>query len=86
MAASWRRGDYPLPDFLSQAPQLMPHLGLYLNSFWDLCSDRGGMGDGRIRWTAAKMWADAHQLDQEGFSNLWYYLRELDTVFLASQK
>jgi hypothetical protein len=71
------------PDFLQEAPRLWPHLRVYLDAFWDLVGDRAGMGDGRILWTAAYSWACCHGWDGEAFRELWYYLRELDTVFLA---
>lgn len=74
------------PDFLQSAPRLWPHLRVYMEAFWDLIGDRGGMGDGRVLWTAAHSWACCHGMDREEFRNLWYYLRELDTVFLAHRE
>lgn len=57
-----------------------------MTAFWDLMSDRGGMGDGYIKWSAARAWADTHGFDSEAFSVLWYHLRELDHVFVTHQR
>lgn len=44
------------------------------------------MGDGHIKWTAAKQWADAHGFSGEQFAELWYNLRAMDSVFMAHQR
>lgn len=49
-------------------------------------SDRGGMGDGHIKWSAARMWAETHGFTTDQFYNLWYMLREMDNIFLAHQR
>lgn len=74
------------PDFLKEAPRLLPHLQIYMNAFWDLCGDRAGMGDGRILWSAANAWACRRGFNCAQFDDLWYYLRDLDSVFLEAQK
>lgn len=86
MAKSWARGDYPLPDFLRNAPVLHPRLQLWWGAFWDLCGDRAGMGDGRLLWTATHLWARAHDLSSEQEWHLCYVLRQMDTVFMQHQK
>ncbi len=85
MAKSWARGDYELPEFLAKAPKLLPHLELWWNAFWDLCGDRSGMGDGRILWSAAHAWAQAHDLDSAAEFELHCHIKSMDTVFLKHQ-
>lgn len=85
MAKSWARGDYELPEFLANAPKLLPRLELWWNAFWDLCGDRSGMGDGRITWTSAHMWAEAHDLDSGLEFELHSHIRALDNVYLKWQ-
>jgi hypothetical protein len=74
------------PDFLQEAPQLWPHLRLYLNAFWDLCGDRAGMGDGRLLWSSAWAWGQAHGMVSRQFHDLWFYLSALDTEFLKHRE
>lgn len=88
---SWARGNYPelngrLPEFLEKAPRLQPSLELWWNAFWDICGDRSGMGDGRILWTSAHLWARSHDLSQEQEFELHCHLKAMDTIYLQHQK
>lgn len=44
------------------------------------------MGDGHIKWSAAREWAQIHGFTTDQFFALWYHLREMDKVFLATQR
>jgi hypothetical protein len=82
----WARGDFgvgaPLPEFLANKPRCPEWAQLYLDAYWQLNGDRAGMGDGRITWVAAHMWARAHQLSRRQEDYLHFYIAALDSVVL----
>lgn len=68
------------PDFIVNAPELEPGLALYYVAFWDLSSDRGGMGDGPIRWTAIAQYCDRYGLDEDQEEAMFHHFRAMDVV------
>lgn len=72
------------PDFILNAPELHPGLGLYYQAFWALSTTRSiGMDYGPIPWTAIQEYARWWRLDEEQTDSLHYHLSEMDKVFLA---
>jgi hypothetical protein len=85
----WARGDFgpvPMPEFLRKKPRCPAWAQLYMDAYWDLNGDRGGMGDGRILWTACHMWARAHGLNSRQEADLCYYVKAMDGVMLSYKK
>lgn len=70
---------------MAEAPVLALGLDLYWEAFMDLCTCRGGMGDGPIPWTVAMEWADRNDLDEELTSDLWFLLNRMDETWLEHQ-
>lgn len=73
----------PLPDFIRNKARVPAWHSLYWDAYWVLSSDRGGMGDGRIRWSACHLWARAHGLSARQEADLCYHIQAMDTEFLA---
>lgn len=73
----------PLPDFIKNAPELMPGLELYLNAFWELHTCRQiGFGVGPIPWTAVRHYGNMLDLDELEFSEFSYLIKQLDSAYL----
>lgn len=73
----------PMPDRIANAPQLELGLGLYLQAFFDLDTDRShGMGLTRIPWTSIKGYALAFNFNSRQTEDLFYYIRKLDEANL----
>lgn len=82
----WARGDLgpiPLPQFIREKAEVPSWFEIYWNAYWDLSGDRAGMGDGRILWTACHLWARAHGLSRRQEADLCYYVKAMDSEFLA---
>lgn len=71
-----------MPPKIENAPRLEPHQALYYEAFLALHTDRGGMGDGPIRWTAMNQYAQAYRLDDEQRDTLFYLVRALDDAWM----
>jgi hypothetical protein len=76
------RNKRPLPPKILNKPELVVGLELYLEAYMDLQGDRGGMGDGRIPWTAVQKYADVHGYEGELLEALHYHIRALDDAWL----
>jgi hypothetical protein len=74
--------DLPLPRHLREAPEVAPGLEIYWLAFWDLLSERSGMGDGPIRWTAIQAWADYNGLDEDQREALHHHLKRMVSFLL----
>ena len=62
-------------------------LELYYDAFWDLNSCRpSGWNLGPISWTTLHDYAKAYEFDEEQFSDLVHYVRELDVAYLDHQQ
>lgn len=66
-------------------PELALGLDIYWEAFQDLCTCRGGMGDGPIPWTIARDYADYLHMDDDEFEDLWFILSRMDEAWLDYQ-
>lgn len=71
-----------VPDVIRNAPYLLPGLQLYWVAFLTLSSCRGGMGDGRIPWTAVKEYCAHIGLEDEEFDYCWALLCAMDAAYI----
>jgi len=77
------RAGQPLPDAIENAPELMPGLGLYLQAFFDLDSDRShAMGPTAIPFRSILDYARAFNFDDEQTEDLIYYIKQMDSDHL----
>lgn len=71
------------PQWLVNAPSLMPGLDFYFTAFNELNTCRSvGMGAGPIPWTVIQEYADREGLDGEERSCLLYLIRAMDNAYL----
>lgn len=70
----------PMPERIKNAPELFDDLGLYLNAFLWLDTERS---DGPIPWSSIIRYARYHKLDAYQTENLLEYIRELDRIISA---
>jgi hypothetical protein len=76
-------GGNPLPDFIRDAPELLPGLSIYLNAFWDLSTCRQmGMGLGPIPWTNTREYCTILGGDEQFQEEFHYLIRRLDQAYL----
>ena len=69
----------PVPSHLTNAPELLPGLELYLMAFFDLDTERNhGMGIVAIPWSSIAKYSEFYEFDQEQTDNLFYFIRRLD--------
>lgn len=77
----------PIPDRIANAPELTLGLMLYMQAFFDLDSERQvGFSVGRIKWSAIRDYADAFEFDAIQTEDLFYFIKELDKVYLEWNK
>lgn len=85
MGASYRRGQPP-PDFIANAPELLPGLDLYFDAFWELTTCRSFIGmsglPGPIPWSAIDAYAQRLGLEGEDLEHFTRLLRALDDELL----
>lgn len=77
--------NQPVPDFIAEAPELLPGLKQYVDAFWELhtCRSVFGLGIvGPIPWTAVNEYAIRNGYEGEEFDDLLYHLRSLDEAYL----
>ena len=85
MADAVMRGHLPkLPKRVEEAPDVDVGLYLYWQAYSELTTCRppatlGGCNS--IPWTACAEYARFHSFDYDQFSDLVYFVRELDTEF-----
>lgn len=86
MGAVYRRGMAP-PEFIANAPVLLPGLELYYDAFQELSTCRPYIGleglPGPIPWTAIDRYGLAHGFEEEGLKYLVRMIRALDDEFLV---
>lgn len=85
MADAVRRGHQPrLPTRVENAPQVQLGLELYWIAYSDLttCRPPSFAGVPPIPWTAIATYAQINMLDHEQFSDLVYFVRQLDDEFM----
>lgn len=79
------RQRLPLPDRIAKAPEVFFGLEIYYIAFMDLTSCRGtGYGtEGPINWLAINQYADAKGFEDEQREDLFYFVQNLDMVYLG---
>lgn len=73
----------PIPKKIAEAPDLDLGLELYYSAFFELMTQRTGMGDGPISWLAVSEYATVHEFDSEQREALHYYITRMDDAYLA---
>lgn len=76
----------PIPKAFLNAPSLSLGLEIYYEAYMDLCTTRGGMGDGPIPWHHAMDYAARCSMDEEQTDELWFYLTQMDEAWLKFQE
>jgi hypothetical protein len=83
ISAAIRRRQ-PIPDVVSNAPQLFEGLGTYYDAFTELSTCRtSGMAMGPIPWLAINEYAKRYGYHDDAFDYLVRMIRALDDTFLA---
>src|SRR5690606_27200047 len=73
----------PIPDFIKNAPELMPGLEVFLEAFWDLSTCRQiGMGLGPIPWTSVQEYCRINGGGEDFNRDIHYHVRQLDIAYL----
>jgi len=76
-------GRRPRPQWLREAPSLLPGLDFYFTAFNELTTCRAiGMGVGPIPWNVVQEYADRQGLDDEERQCLLHLLRAMDNAYL----
>ena len=76
-----------LPDSIANRPELIFGLQFYWEAFWCLSSERAvGMAEGPIPWSSVANYAETFGLPLDQFSDLWYIIKAMDTVFLEERR
>lgn len=76
-----RSGRAVPPRLLEPPPEVQLGLGMYMNAFFALASDRPA-GGGRIPWSSIHSWADGHGLDSVEEDDLHFLLVRMDLAYL----
>lgn len=76
----------PIPKSIANAPSLSLGLEVFYEAYLDLCTTRGGMGDGPIPWHHAMAYAKAVGMEEEQAEELWYYVTQMDEAWLKYQE
>lgn len=72
-----------MPDRIANAPELRPHLQLYLNAFFDLDSERShAFSVTAIPWSSIAEYARAFEFSEELTDELFYFIRKVDSEHL----
>jgi hypothetical protein len=75
------RERIPLPEWITEAPELWAGLDLFYTAFIDLAPDRRD-ADSPVPWTAIQRYCEVHGLCGEQREDLFYHVREMDRVHL----
>lgn len=78
-----RRERLPLPDRISNAPELQLGLELFYGAYIDLSTCRTGMGDGPISWQVAREYAIINEFNEEQIDDLHYFISHLDEAYTS---
>lgn len=70
-----------LPKAIKEAPRLQFGLELFFDAWCDLQGDRGGMGDGRIPWTAIESYCRYNDYDEDLREDTHYLIRAMDEAW-----
>lgn len=75
--------NFPIPEVIKNAPDLMVGLELFYNAFVELNSSRQfGFSEGPIPWKAIHDYCDANEIQGEQRSDLFYFVNEMDSEYL----
>lgn len=81
------RMGHPLPERIANAPELKLGLGLYLQAFSELDTDRrAGFNALPISHLTIKQYAMAYDFDLEQTDCLFYFVRQMDNFYLEWSK
>ena len=76
-----------LPDWIQDAPELLPSEVFYMQAFWELSTTRQvGMAPGPIPWTATQKYTEVHGLDNQAAALMHRVVRALDGAYLGYQE
>ena len=75
-----------MPEKYQNAPDLPEWQQWYYLAFLDLSTERSGMGDGPIRWSAICSWAEKHCIVDDGDFELFkWIIQGIDMDYLKHQ-
>lgn len=73
----------PLPDFVRDAPDLLPGLEFYFNAFLALTTCRvNGFGMGQIPWTAINEYCFTYGIDGDEREDMQFVIRKMDEEYI----
>ena len=73
------RAGQPIPDRISNAPELQQGLQLYMQAFFDLdCERSHAMAPTAIPWSSVQDYARAFEFDEEQTEDLHFFIRRID--------
>ena len=72
------------PKAIANAPTLWLGLALYYDGFWEVSSDRVGMGP--IPWSSVLRYAQLFGFSEEQTEDLLYHVRVMDNAYLEHHK
>lgn len=76
----------PLPDAISNAPEIFVGLQLFLSGFLELNDERQiGFGAGPIPWHAILAYCQEHEIVGEQAEDFFYFVKQLDAEYLRIQ-
>jgi hypothetical protein len=77
------RNNLPIPGKIENAPELREDLRFYYEAFLELdCERDSGFQAGAIKWSSIKEYGQFHELEEEQFENLFFFIRRMDNIRL----
>lgn len=76
-----KKGGFPMPPHIANAPILDEYLELPWRAFWDL--RRGTVPTTPLRWHDAQEWCDVYEVRADQALGLHACIVELDTVYVS---
>jgi hypothetical protein len=82
IAQAIRQGQ-PIPNRITNAPQLLVGLELFYLAFLSLNDERSiGFGEGPIPWRAMSEWCVANEVDEDTAADVFYHVKQMDAAYL----
>lgn len=72
-----RRAGLPIPDRILNRPELLPHLEIYFQAFFDLQAEGG---ENSIPWTAMKEYSEYYGFSEDQADVLFFVIPEMDNT------